>query len=143
MWKSLSRRRKFEEITADRSVFEHLRAQFLLADHRVSQERILLQDRSFRYRQLFTQCVKLGLKRRDVTERLTESLLMRHLEKGCVVSLFDALLERFRLIKKLNCCAHLFKFLLITSVLFLFLFIFDWVTLSSLDWGTPAISELA
>jgi hypothetical protein len=111
MWKSLSRRLNCKAITADRSVFEHLRAQFLLSDYRVSQERLLLQDRSFRYRQLFTQCVKLGLKRRDVTESLTQSLLMRHLEEGCVaVRLFDALLEMLRLIEKLNCCAHLLYF---------------------------------
>jgi hypothetical protein len=54
---------------------------------------------------------------------------VRHLEASLViVRLFDALLERFRMIDKLNRCAH---FLLSPDYLYfvlVFLFIVDWVT---------------
>src|SRR5262245_12324210 len=122
MRKSLSRRLsdkaflagyrpKLEETTTDRSIFEHLRSQFLLADHGVSQERFFLKDCSFRSRQFFAQCLKLSLKRRHVTERLTQSLVVRHLkERSVAVRLFNTLLERFRMIDKLNRCAHFFTF---------------------------------
>jgi len=115
----------------------------LLADHGVSQERFFLKDCSFRSRQFFAQCLKLGLKRCDVTERLTQSLVVRHLKERRVVRLFDTLLERFWMIDKLNCCAH---FLLSPDYLcfiLVFLFIVDWVTLSSPGRGTVEIGELA
>jgi hypothetical protein len=69
---------------------------------------------------------------------------VRHLEASAViVRLFDALLERFRMIDKLNRCAH---FLLSPDYLYsilVFLFIVDWVTLSSPGRGTVEIGELA
>jgi hypothetical protein len=82
--------------------------------------------------------LKLGLKRRNMTDRLTQSLVVRHLKESCVVvRLFDTLLERVRMIDKLNCCAH---FLLSPDYLcfvLIFLFIVDWVTLSSHGRGGP------
>src|SRR5262245_47618796 len=82
------RQPKRGKIRVDLSAFEHLRAQFLLADHRVSQERFLLSYRSLRSRQLFAQCANFGLKLGDVAERPAQSLLMRQLEERDVVVWF-------------------------------------------------------
>src|SRR5215510_7765390 len=131
------RQPKRGKIRVDLSAFEHFRAQFLLADHRVSQERFLLSYSSLRSRQLFAQCANFGLKLSDVAERPTQSLLMRQLEERDVVVWFlKALLERLRLdnglIDKLNRCAHcsLISFLTLFILFFVRLLI---RSLSSLD----------
>jgi len=141
-------RSKRGEVLADLFVSEHLRAQFLLADHCVSQKRFILSYCSFRSRQLFAQCTNLGLQLRDVTERPTQSLFMRQLEEGdVVVRFFKAFLKRLRLdyglIDKLDRCAHVLIFSCMPSIFVLVFFFVDQHPLSSLDRPGREVGELA